>query len=155
MHGTLHFLYIYLTYCMELDCKTVGFFLKISKESVKACRKSLTRAKRESLTRPWGVSPQVSLSVFSLVPHLLFDCSRLAYLNTQKYGLFCSLVWNMCENLHYQSVYFKELHNQKEYYCPTIYRTGAAVVSTITSYILLYLRVKAKQHFVSFLVTCS
>ena len=34
-----------------LDCKTVGFFLKISKEIGKAWRKSLTRAKRASLTR--------------------------------------------------------------------------------------------------------
>ena len=45
------------------------------------------------------------------------------------------IVWNMCENLHYESVYFKELHNCKnaidrQY---TIYRAGAAVVSTITS----------------------
>ena len=39
----------------------------------------------------------------------------------------------MCENLHYESVYFKELHNQQEYCWPTIYRTGEAVVSTITS----------------------
>ena len=38
----------------------------------------------------------------------------------------------MCENLHYESVYFKELHNKQEYYWPTIYRAGAAVVSTIT-----------------------
>ena len=43
------------------------------------------------------------------------------------------IVWNMCENLHYESVYFKELHNRQEYYWPTIYRTGAAVMSTITS----------------------
>ena len=35
-----------------LDCKTVGFFLKISKEIGKAWRKSLTRAKRACLTRP-------------------------------------------------------------------------------------------------------
>ena len=35
-----------------LDCKTVGFFLKISKEIGKAWRKSLMRAKRASLTRP-------------------------------------------------------------------------------------------------------
>ena len=35
-----------------VDCKTVGFFLKISKEIGKAWRKSLTRAKRASLTRP-------------------------------------------------------------------------------------------------------
>ena len=26
------------------------------------------------------------------------------------------IVWNMCENLHYEWVYFKELHNQQEYY---------------------------------------
>ena len=39
----------------------------------------------------------------------------------------------MCENLHYKSVYFKELHNEQKYYWPTIYRAGAAVVSTITS----------------------
>ena len=44
------------------------------------------------------------------------------------------IVWNMCENLHYESVYFKDLHNQQECYWPTIYRTGAALVSTITSY---------------------
>ena len=72
---------------VNLDCKTVGFFLKISKEIGKAWRKSITRAKRESLLSP------VSLSVFSLVPDLLFDCSRVAYLNTQKYGLFGSLQW--------------------------------------------------------------
>ena len=40
------------------------FFLKISKEIGKAGRKSFTRP-----------SP-VSLSVFTLVPDLLFDCSR-------------------------------------------------------------------------------
>jgi len=38
--------------CAVLDCKTVGFFLKISKEIGKAWRKSLTREKRASLTRP-------------------------------------------------------------------------------------------------------
>ena len=52
-----------------LDCKTVGFFLKISKEIGKGWRKSLTRAKRASLTRPGRV--------FSLIPDLLFDCSRV------------------------------------------------------------------------------
>ena len=26
------------------------------------------------------------------------------------------IVWSMCENLPYESVYFKELHNQQEYY---------------------------------------
>jgi len=39
----------------------------------------------------------------------------------------------MCEHIHYESVYFKELHNEQEYYWPTIYRQGAAVVSTIIS----------------------
>ena len=43
------------------------------------------------------------------------------------------IVWNMCEHLNYESVYFKEVHNDQEYYRPTIYRAGAAVVSTITS----------------------
>ena len=38
----------------------------------------------------------------------------------------------MCKNLH-ESVYFKELHDEQEYYSPTIYRTGAAVVSTTAS----------------------
>ena len=46
------------------------------------------------------------------------------------------IVWNMCEHLHYESVYFKELHKEQEYY---IYRAGAAVVSTITSLIVCFL----------------
>ena len=25
------------------------------------------------------------------------------------------ILWNMCENLHYESVYLKELHNEQEY----------------------------------------
>ena len=41
------------------------------------------------------------------------------------------IVWNMCENLHYESVYFKELNNEQEYYWPTIYRAGAALVWTV------------------------
>ena len=49
--------------------------------------------------------------------------------------LLSPIVWNMCENLHYESVYFKELYNDQEYYWPTIYRAGAAVLSTITSII--------------------
>ena len=60
-------------YC--IDCKTVGVFLKISKEIGKAWRKSLACAKRASLTRPTGV--WVSPSLFSLVPDLLFNCSRV------------------------------------------------------------------------------
>ena len=47
LHGGGHF-----QVGTELDCKTVGFFLKISEEIGKAWRKSLTRAKRASLTRP-------------------------------------------------------------------------------------------------------
>ena len=44
------------------------------------------------------------------------------------------IVWTMCKNLHnYESVYFKELHNKQENYWATIYRAGAAVMSTITS----------------------
>ena len=37
---------------VKLDCKTVGFFLKIRKEIGEAWRKSLRRAKRANLTRP-------------------------------------------------------------------------------------------------------
>ena len=78
----------------KVDCKTVGFFLKISKEIVKAWRKSLTRA---SFTRPGrvrrrekkSVSPQ-SRSLFS-ASFQTFCLTARAYLNTQKYGLFCSL----------------------------------------------------------------
>jgi len=66
-----------------VDCKTVGFFLKIRKEIGKARRKSLPRAKRAS------VSPQ-SRSLFSASFQTFYLTAR-AYLNTQKYGLFCSL----------------------------------------------------------------
>ena len=59
---------------LSLDCKTVGFFLKISKEIGNAWRKTLMRANRAREKK--RISP-VSLSVFSLVPHLLFDCSRV------------------------------------------------------------------------------
>ena len=58
------------------------FFLKISEEIGKACRKSLTRAKRASLPR--------SRSLFS-ASFQTFCLTTRAYLNTQKYRLFCSL----------------------------------------------------------------
>ena len=46
------------------------------------------------------------------------------------YLTFCmEYVWD----IYYESVYFKELHNEQEYYWLTIYRAGAAVVWTITS----------------------
>ena len=51
------------------------------------------------------------------------------------YFLYLShLLYEICENRHYESVYFKELHNEQIYHGSTIYRAGAAVVSTITSY---------------------
>ena len=52
-----------LTASQGLDCKTIGFFLKIGK----AWRKSPTHAKRTSLARTHA----------RLVPDLLFDCSRV------------------------------------------------------------------------------
>ena len=69
----------------NVDFKTVGFFLKISKEVGKAWRKSLTRANRAS-----SYSPQ-SRPLFS-ASFETFCLTARAYLNTQKYGLFCSLV---------------------------------------------------------------
>ena len=53
-------------------------------------------------------------------------CVSWIYISPQLYGI-CVNTFIM------KSVYFKELHNEQEYYCPTIYRAGAAVVSTITS----------------------
>ena len=64
----------------SLDCKTVVFFLKISKEIGKACRKSLTC--EASFAR--------SRSLFS-ASFQTFCLTARAYMNTQKYGLFCSL----------------------------------------------------------------
>ena len=72
-----------------LDCKTVGCFPKISKEIGKAWRKSLTRAKHASLTRPTGLSP---VSLFS-ASFQTFCLTARAYLNKQKYRLFCSLLF--------------------------------------------------------------
>ena len=69
------------------------FFLKISTEIGKAWRKSLAR-------KP----------VFSLIPDLLFDCSRV---HTQKYGLFCSLtfyqltVWSWCSSFYSKTSFWK------------------------------------------------
>ena len=99
-------LYSYLPKIVMLytiDCKTVGFFLKISKEIGFAWRKSLMREPREPQTpvgrcearekKPYffSVSPQ-SHSLFSASFHT-FCLTARAYLNTQKYGLFCSLVF--------------------------------------------------------------
>ena len=70
-----------------IDCKTVGFDPNICKEIGKAWRKSLTRAKLASLTRP--TAPQ-SRSLFS-ASFQTFCLTARAYLNKQKYGLCCSL----------------------------------------------------------------
>ena len=81
---------------LYLDCKTVSFFLKISREIGKAWRKSIARAKRARLTclrRIFSVSPQ-SLSMFS-ASFQTFCLTARPYLNTQKYGLFCSLVFTL------------------------------------------------------------
>ena len=51
--------------------------------------------------------------------------------------LLSPIVWNMCENLQYELVYFKELHNEQEYYWPVIRKAGAALVSTITTYCIV------------------
>ena len=63
-----------------LDCKTVGFPLKISKEIGNAWCKTLMRANRASQSR----------SLFSASFHT-FCLTARAYLNTQKYVLFCGL----------------------------------------------------------------
>ena len=71
----------------RLDCKTVSFFLKISKEIGKAWRKNLklARCARASHALPGASLPSLALC---FQPRLTAG----AYLNTQKYGLFCSLV---------------------------------------------------------------
>ena len=78
---------IYFTCLVEFRLQNSRFF------SSKSVKKSVKRAVRVLRARSALAShaPQVSLFVFSLVLDLLFDCSRVAYLNTQKYGLFCSL----------------------------------------------------------------
>ena len=74
--------------------QSVFFFSKSVTKSVQHAVRVLRPRKRASLSRPKGVSifslsPEVSFSVLSLVPDLLFDCSRvLEYANN---GLFCSL----------------------------------------------------------------
>ena len=80
----------------SLDCKTVGFFLKISKEIGKAWRKESYEREPHKLVglvtrekKNFGVSPQ-SRSLFS-APFQTFCLTARAYLNTQKYELFWSL----------------------------------------------------------------
>ena len=75
------------------------FFLEIGK----ARCKSLTRAKQASLTSPqgvWGERKKTSVSPQSRPPFSasfqIFCLTARAYLNTQKYGLFCSLGQSTC-----------------------------------------------------------
>ena len=95
------------------------FFLKISKEIGKAWRKSLTRAKRTSLTRPtgvWGEREKILASrIFSvslqsrslfLASFQTFCLTARAYLNTQKYGLFRSLGLQLVRIISFFVVYW-------------------------------------------------
>ena len=69
-------------FTLSIDCKKVGFFF------LKSVEKSVKRGVRVLRVRSTQASPApreiyfqrlspVSLSVFSLVPDLLFDCSRV------------------------------------------------------------------------------
>ena len=91
-----------------------------------------------------------------MVSNKLFSELRLFWSKLRKSSWNCAwnlafavfispIAWNMCENLHYESVYFKELHNKQQYYWPTIYRAGAAVVSTITSLCQIYDKLKRRN----------
>ena len=75
----------------KVDCKTVGFFLKISKEIGKARRKSLTR---EPQTPVWGERKKTSLPSLALC--FQPRCRPFVWLPrvfefTLKYRRFCSL----------------------------------------------------------------
>ena len=81
-----------------VHCKTVGFFLKTSKEIGKAWRKGLSREARKQAyeareKNAFSVSPQ-SRSHFS-VSFQTFCLTDRAYLNKQKYGLFCKSTFTL------------------------------------------------------------
>ena len=65
----------------------------------KAWRNNLTRAKRASLTRPCFLAPLPSLALWFQPRSRPFCLTTRAYLNTQKYGLFCSLATERITNL--------------------------------------------------------
>ena len=82
--------------CLHVDCKIVGFFF--SKSVKKSVRRGVRvlRARSARALHARSVSPQ---------PHSPFSASfetfcltARAYLNTQKYGLFCSLVCMLSAN---------------------------------------------------------
>ena len=96
-----------LRWCPKLQNSRFLFYIfsKSVKKSVKRVVRVLRakRVRREKKTYFYRLSP-VSLSVFSLVPGLLFDCSGVLEF-TQKYGLFCSLVVaGICE---FQLLFFR------------------------------------------------
>jgi len=70
--------------------KRVGFFLKISKEIGKASNLVLGEGKKN---RVFSVSPQSRTPL--LASFQTFCLTARAYLNTQKYGLLCSLRCNV------------------------------------------------------------
>ena len=74
--------------------------------------KSLTRAKRASLTRPTGVwgarkKPSVSFQPRSLFSAFVKPFVRRLYLDTQKYRLFCSLLLNLLSHRHSNSFHMR------------------------------------------------
>ena len=82
-----------------LDCKTVGFFSKSVKRAVRVLRAQSKRASQarrasEAREKKTSVSPQ-SRPPFS-ASFQIFCLTARAYLNTQKYGLFCSLGQSTC-----------------------------------------------------------
>ena len=78
----------------DLDCKTVGFFLKISKAVKRGVRVLRARSARASHARGACEAREKSLPslalCFSLIPDLLFDCSRV--LEYVKIRTVCSIV---------------------------------------------------------------
>ena len=88
-----------------VDCKTVGFFSKSVKKTVKRGYESYAREPREPHTPVGRVRREKKNRIFSLSPQsgCLFSASfqtfcltARAYFNTQKYGLFLSLgLWNL------------------------------------------------------------
>ena len=80
-----------------VDCKTVGFFHKISKEIGKAWRKSLKGEAREPHMPVGRVRREKKKNVLASLRSLTlrfqprsrpFCLTARVYLNTQKYGLF-------------------------------------------------------------------
>ena len=65
---------------VKIDCKTVGFFSKSVKKSVKRGVRVLRARSARASHAPFSASFQT------------FGLTARAYLNTQKYGLFCSLL---------------------------------------------------------------